>query len=260
MAEEDQKPNVLGDEYGALAGHTSEDGLKIIMGMHSEMAAENQRLRAAAAELPPTPPELKKEVPKPSSVDLDVIRGEDREKAAEELNRYTQEVVGDVVKERLAERDAADFPARRQAAIAAAAEMVRKAGGDFSKHQKQIDEAMNEQGGVTRETQTNAAMWAQAFTTLEGIGAMRGDKTEPTGAPHVEHPTPSSPQIRKKAVLTAVESEVRDNFARVAGENISDDEWAFFRDKGQGDDEPRMNIDDYEDYVLQQKAKQKARR
>ena len=231
-----------------------------MMGMQGEMATENQRLRTAAAQPPPLTPEPKKVAQKPSSVDLDVIRGDDQEKAAEELNRHTREVVGDVVKESMAERDAQDFPGKRQQAITQAAEMIRQRGGDFSKYQKQIDEAMSEKGGVTRETQVNPMHWVQSYITLEGLGSMSGKQSEITGAPHVERPTPNSPQTRKRAVLTAVESEVKDNFARVAGEPISDDEWAFFRDKGQGDDEPRMNIDDYEEYLLQQKAKQKARR
>ena len=259
MAEEDQKPDVLGEEYGALAGHTPEGGLRIMMGMQSEMAAENQRLRAEAAKPPPLPPEPKKEAPEPSSVDLDVIRGEDKDKAAEELNRHTREIVGEVVKESLSARDEADFPTKREQAKAQAAEMIRKAGGDFSKHEKELDAAMSEAGKVSREAQTNAGYWAQAFVTREGIQAMGGEETK-GGAPHVERPTPDGRQTRGKAVLTPVESEVRDNFARVAGEKISDEDWAFFRDKGQGPDEPRMNIDDYEEYVLQQKAKQKGRR
>ena len=256
MAEDDKE--VLGEEYGALAGHTPEDGLKIMMGMQSEMAAENQRLRAQAAEPPPPPPEPKKEAPDPPSVDLDVIRGDDKDAAAEELNRHTREIVGKVVKENLSARDAADFPTKREQAKTQAAEMIRKAGGDFSKHEKEIDAAMTEAGKVSREAQTTPGYWAQAFVTREGIQAMGGK--EPSGAPHVERPTPNSPQNRGKPTLTPIESEVRDNFARVAGDNISDEEWAFFRDKGQGPDEPRMNIDDYEEYVLKQASKSKARR
>ena len=260
MAEEDQKPDVLDESYGALAGHTPEDGLKIMMGMQSEMAAENQRLRTAAVQPPTIPDPVKEVTPEPPSVDLDLIRGEDRDKAAEELNRHTREVVGDVVKEQFAVRDKQDFPTKRQQAMTQAAEMIHQRGGDFSKYQKQIDEAMSEKGGVTRETQVNPMHWVQSYITLEGLGSMGGKQTETTGAPHVERPTPESPNSRGKAVLSPVESEVRDNFARVAGTNISDEEYAFFRDKGEGPGEPKMNVDDYEEYVLKQAERQKRRR
>ena len=254
---EDEK-DVLDETYGALAGHTPEDGLKIMMGMQSEMAAENVRLRSAAAQPTPTPAPVEKVVPDLAPVDLEVIRGEDTKAAAEELNRHTQEVVGTEVKKQLSIRDEVDFPAKRQQAKVQAAEMIRKAGGDFSKHEKQIDEAMSKEG-IDHDTQTNSAMWAQAFTTLEGIQAMSGND-KPTGSPHVERPTPNSPNNRSKAVLTPVEAEVKDNFARVAGTDISDEEFAFFRDKGEGSGEPKMNIDDYEEYLLQQANKQKRRR
>ena len=91
---------------------------------------------------------------------------------------------------------------------------------------------------------------------------MTGNDSTPTGSPHVERPTPNSPQQRNKkaAFLHPGEEEVRDNFARVAGEKIPDSEWAFFRDKGSGDDEPSMNIDDYEDYLLQQAQRNKKAR
>jgi len=262
MAQENEKDekDVLGEEYGALAGHTPVDGLKIMMGMQSEMAAENQRLRAEATKPSPPPPKPKKAPPEPRTVDLDAIRGEDPEKAAEELNRYTSEVVGDVVKEQFAARDEIDFPAKRQQAKTAAAEMVRQRGMDFSEFESTLDTHMTEQNSVSKASQADPNMWFQAFVLAKGAQAMSGQPTNTSGTPHVERPTPSSPQNRTKAVLTPVESEVRDNFARVAGEPISDDEWAFFRDKGQGNDEPRMNIDDYEEYVLKQASKQKARR
>ena len=259
MAEEDQKPDVLGEEYEALAGHTPEDGLKIMMGMQAELAAENQRLRAEAVK--PPPPEPKKAPPEPRTVDLKTLRGEDPEKAAEELNRYTQEVVGDVVKEHFAARDETDFPAKRQQAKVAAAEMVRQKGGDFSEFESTLDTYMTEDNRMSKKSQVDPNMWFQAFALAKGAQAMSGTQpTNTTGAPHVERPTPNSPKTRGKAVLTAVESEVRDNFARTSGDTIPDEEWAFFRDKGHGPGEPSMNIDDYEEYLLQQAEKKKRRR
>ncbi len=261
MAEENEKDvsdKIMGEEYGALAGHTWEDGLKIMVGMTNERAAENLRLRRQVADLQqPTPEKVE---PKPASVDLDVIRGDDQEKAAEELNRHTREVVGDVVKEQFAARDESNFPTQRQQARVAAAEMIRQAGGDFSKFEKEIDGFMNEQNKMSRASQVDPGMWAQAFTTLEGIHSMRGNQPEPTGTPHVERPTPNAPQSRGKAVLTPVETEVRDNFARVSGTPISDGEWKFFAEKGEGPGEPKMNVDDYEEYVAHEAERQKRRR
>ena len=266
MPDEPQKldpEETLGDDWGAFKGYKPQDALRIMMGMHTELASENQRLRkapapaaAADAPVPNTSPPLSDKQP-----DWDAIKGDDRDAASKAMAEYTESVVDDLVNKRLAKDRTTSFPTDRDRAKRDGADVVKQLKGDpqdYLKYVESLDKNLTDQRGVSQDAQVDPKVWAQAYIQLKGYEALSGNtvesKTSPAVAttPYVERPSPGVPMsastVPEGEWEMPEEKRTKREWERTLGTTIPDDEWFAFRDK-------INNVEDYERWVSDQKRK-----
>lgn len=248
--------DMIGGE-GPMSRYTYKEAYALTTGMHSEMANENQRLRAElersrTAPLSPSPVE-----PEPrAGPDWGVVQGEDKEAATAELKTYTEGVVDDLYAKRKTQDDAKTFPADRANAKAYAENRIRQAGGDPAKFSDAVDKAMGPQSGITPEQQTDPNFWYQAFVLAEGASAISGRQPGRGTEVHVERPTrgpsgaPSdagpSDSRWEEGFEPGVEKRAKTRWEEQTGEKIPMEEWVELRDM--------TNVQEYEEMMAKRKS------
>ncbi len=255
----DREDELVGGE-GPLARYTHREALSLTQGMHSEMARENQRLRAEldtnrTTTLSPSPaPE-----PEPrTGPNWEVVQGEDKEAATAELKTYTEGVVGDLYDKRKTQDAVRTFPADRARAKAYAEDKVRQAGGDPTKFADAVDKGLSTANGISQDQQTDPNFWYQAFVLAEGASAMSGRQPGRGTEVHVERPTrgptgapmDASPNdSRWDEGLVVEEKRAKSAWEEQLGEKIPDEEWFELKDM--------QNVQQYEEMMAKRKSNTK---
>ncbi len=246
-----ENQEVLGQDWGALAGMTPKDALVAVLNMHGELSSENvklkERLEAIVSGGGESPD--KREETLNVELDIEALKGD---KAEDELKRYTEAVVDELYKKRRAEDFEADFPRRRAEAKRQAAEIVEREGGNINEFLDQLDKAMDEKKGVSKEQQVDPASWAQAYFWLKGRQSLQGGGNSSGEDVYVERPTGrGGSMMPRESELTyemPEEKHTHRMFEQQLGQDIPMDEWVAFRDR-------IKTVDDYYKYLKERKAK-----
>ena len=229
-------PDVLGPEYGALAGRTPEEALKLTMNYATEL--ENKL--GLEEETPPEPVKV------PNALVV-----------AKEMNTKSKEPI------------TTEFIGNRQAAKAAARMQLRDEDVSFDTYDAYIEQVMS---NMSAEQQTDAVNWVEAYWFIWGKAervakqkdpepTTDGDPT-PTDELHTEevvhtsttsrgNPRGRNTQVEQFKIEDPDELRTKQQFERILGKKMSNAEWVALQDESQ-------NINTVEKYnELQESLKQR---
>lgn len=239
--------NKLGSEWGALAGYSPEEALRLVTNMHGEMSEENSRLKDELAGM--KTPEVKAPT---RNLDFQTIQGTDAEKAQKELEEYIDVTAEQKMQAQRAADFERDFPQMRARAKRDAIETLRANGIDPSDHIETIDAAM--QKSTDKEGQVNPNLWVQAYILARGQEAVT-KKPESAASPgvHVERPTRTPFELQNYGsdnpeYEMPEEAHTHKMFEKETGGPISKEEWVAYRDD-------IKSVEDYEAYLRSRKEK-----
>jgi hypothetical protein len=233
----DQK--VLGSEWGALAGKTEGEALRIMTQFNREQAQELQRLRDATEKSAPD-----KEPDDDIHPDLEKLRGEDPEEAAKAMKEYTEQLVSRFHSQRVQEDRERSFPQDRARAIRDAKVYIEGLGMEWGEDGAKLEQVMSDQYGVPKDQQVNSESWINAYKLMVGDKALKGEfkgKTMPPNSPYVARPNMTRVPLRDEGTPEyemPEEKHTHEMFQKQLGKKISMKEWAALRD----------DVRTYEDY------------
>jgi hypothetical protein len=241
---------VLGPEWGALAGKTEGEALRIMAQFNREQAQELARAKDAQASGGESDPPKKTIQP-----DFETIRGEDQDAATKALEEYTTALVTDLHGKRVQEDRERTFPQDRARAIRDAQQYIANLGMDWGEEGKQLETVMSDTYKVPRDQQVNSESWINAYKLLVGDKAMRGElkpkaPVEPAN-PYVARPNPTRVPTRTDDVRQyemPEEEHTHRMFEKQLGKSIPKEEWFAFRDD-------IRSQEDYERYQAEQAKK-----
>lgn len=244
--------NKLDASWGALAGYSPEEALKLVTNMHGEISEENSRLKDEVASM--KTPEVKEPA---RNLDFTAIQGADTEKAQKELEEYIDATADQKI---LAQRTAdfeRDFPQLRERAKRDAIQTLQAQGIDPSDHIETIDAAMKK--GSDKEGQVNPNLWVQAYILARGqevITKKPGDQPAVTSGVHVERPTRTPFELQNfgsdnPEYEMPEEAHAHKMFEKETGGAIPKEEWVAYRDD-------IRSVEDYEKYLRSRKEKSNA--
>lgn len=238
--------NKLGSEWGALAGYSPEEALRLVTNMHGEMSEENSRLKDELAGM--KTPEVKAPT---RDLDFQTIQGTDAEKAQKELEEYIDVTAEQKMQAQRAADFERDFPQMRGRAKREAVQILQANGIDPSDHIETIDAAMAK---ISKEEQVNAQLWIQAYTLVKGQEALT-KKPAPAAESgvHVERPTRTPFELQNYGsdnpeYEMPEEAHTHKMFEKETGGPISKEEWVAYRDD-------IKSVEDYEAYLRSRKEK-----
>lgn len=252
---------VLGNEWGPLAGYTPTQALRMVSGMLNEKSAEVVQLKEVleqkVAEGKETP-----EPPETDGPDVDKLAKMSPDEARKYIAEYTKQVAGTLVDQRLGQYRNQTFEMDRENAKLTAR---RKVGPDFDRWAAQIDNYLTEKNKVSREAQISPQTWEQAYTYLvgqEARGMIQGPEGTPGGTSEREagnrmlgerpnyNPRSRRPGGREEILEDPDERHAHAMWEKQLDRKIPIDEWVAFRDN-------IRSITDYEEWVEQQELKKK---
>jgi len=233
---------LLGDEWGTLAGLPAEEALKVVAAYATELEEKGD---ASSDDTPRATP-----------------------KADDVLDRVKQ------MKQQSMAPAATEFVGRRETARAKARKAVVDQGHDWDAFSVYIEEAMQ---NATAEQQVEPAAWYEAFKFVWGQSAWQHAQT-PADAPNDDEPAANTPPRNEGArhvvevgvpgsmnvgkgdrrvdvdstkfkITDPEEMNVKRNFERMLGKKIPDEEWGALQH------EEINTLDDYED--LQKRVEKK---
>lgn len=223
-------PDVLGPEWGALAGRTQEEALKLTMNYATEL---EEKLALNDEGKPKDPP---KDEPVPNGLQV-----------AKTMNQASKAPLS------------TEFIGRREAAKAGARQQLKDEEVSFSDYEAYIEQVMS---NMSAEQQTDPANWVEAYWFIWGkaqrvahTAEPQGDgTTTPPGTGHVEtiihepsanaargNPRGRAQVVDKFNIDDPVERETKRQFERILGKKMSNEEWIRLQD-------PEENINTIEAY------------